>query len=68
MDQIIVLKNGEISEQGTFEELLAKEGEFQEFLLQYLSEGNDEDEGKWGTIMSICPIEEPLTFFCLSLS
>ncbi|KAL7635871.1 UNVERIFIED_CONTAM: hypothetical protein RMT77_013688 [Armadillidium vulgare] len=44
MDQIIVLKNGEISEQGTYAELLEKKGEFQEFLLQYLSEGKEEEE------------------------
>ncbi|RXG67820.1 Multidrug resistance-associated protein 1 [Armadillidium vulgare] len=33
-----------ISEQGTYAELLEKKGEFQEFLLQYLSEGKEEEE------------------------
>ncbi|KAK7067583.1 Canalicular multispecific organic anion transporter 1, partial [Halocaridina rubra] len=41
VDKIIVLKNGEISEHGTYAELLQKKGEFQEFLLEYLSEAED---------------------------
>lgn len=53
MDQIIVLKNGEISEQGTYAELLEKKGEFQEFLLQYLSEGKEEEEEGEFYIISI---------------
>ncbi len=43
-DHIIVLKNGAISEQGTFKELLAKGGEFAEFLLEHITE-QEEDEG-----------------------
>ncbi|KAK7079415.1 Canalicular multispecific organic anion transporter 1, partial [Halocaridina rubra] len=44
VDKIIVLKNGSISEEGTYKELLAKKGEFQEFILQYLSEAADDDD------------------------
>ncbi|XP_068238012.1 multidrug resistance-associated protein 1-like isoform X2 [Palaemon carinicauda] len=39
VDKIIVLKNGVITEEGTYKELLERKGEFQEFLLQYLTEG-----------------------------
>ena len=44
VDQIIVLKNGEISETGSYKELLSQKGAFAEFLLQHLEEsGGDED-------------------------
>ncbi|CAG2102694.1 unnamed protein product, partial [Medioppia subpectinata] len=48
VDQIIVLKDGSISEFGTFEELLANKGDFAEFVAEYLqqqldSEVNDEE-------------------------
>ncbi|XP_077285787.1 multidrug resistance-associated protein 1-like [Arctopsyche grandis] len=38
VDSIIVLKDGYITETGTYKELLAKKGAFAEFLLQHLSE------------------------------
>jgi len=38
MDQIIVLKNGAVSEVGTYRELLEQKGDFADFLIQYLSE------------------------------
>lgn len=38
MDQIFVLKDGTISEAGTYTELLAQGGEFADFLVQYLQE------------------------------
>lgn len=43
VDKIVVMKNGKITEQGTYAQLLENKGEFNEFLLQYLSE-NDEEE------------------------
>jgi len=48
VDTIIVLTNGEISESGTFKELLKKKGAFAEFLLQHLQEVDvgDSDTGK----------------------
>ena len=36
-DHIIVLKDGEISEQGSYEELLRKNGDFAKFLLEYMT-------------------------------
>lgn len=42
VDQIIVFKDGKISESGTYKELLTQKGDFAEFLVQYLSE-SDED-------------------------
>ncbi|XP_050728628.1 multidrug resistance-associated protein 1-like isoform X5 [Eriocheir sinensis] len=42
VDRIIVMKNGQISEQGTYAELVENKGEFNEFLLQYLSEKGEE--------------------------
>ena len=41
MDNIIVMKDGTITEQGSYEELLAAGGEFADFLIQYLA---DQDE------------------------
>ena len=37
------MKDGRISEQGTYLELLAQEGEFAEFLIEYLVEEGDKD-------------------------
>ncbi|XP_049823783.1 multidrug resistance-associated protein 1 isoform X8 [Aethina tumida] len=42
-DKILVMKNGEISESGTYQELLNKKGSFAEFLLQHMSEDPTED-------------------------
>ena len=36
-DNIIVMKDGEISEQGSYEELLRKNGDFAKFLLEYMN-------------------------------
>jgi ATP-binding cassette subfamily C (CFTR/MRP) protein 1 len=38
MDQIVVLKQGAVSEVGTYKELLEQKGAFADFLIQYLSE------------------------------
>lgn len=45
MDHIVVMKNGRISEQGTYDELVANNGDFQEFLLHYLSNVEESDDG-----------------------
>jgi ATP-binding cassette subfamily C (CFTR/MRP) protein 1 len=45
VDEIYVMTNGEISESGTYKELLSQKGAFAEFLIQYLQEHQD-DEGK----------------------
>lgn len=43
-DNIYVMKLGEISENGTYQELLNKRGDFSDFLLQHIQEGNEEVE------------------------
>ncbi|XP_052866595.1 multidrug resistance-associated protein 1 isoform X2 [Anopheles cruzii] len=43
-DRIYVLRQGEISESGTYQELMDKKGSFAEFLIQHLQEVNEEDE------------------------
>ncbi|XP_074602377.1 multidrug resistance-associated protein 1-like [Brevipalpus obovatus] len=43
VDEIIVLKNGKISEQGTYNELLTRRGEFADFILQYAAEQSKQD-------------------------
>ena len=42
-DSIVVMKGGAISESGTYAELLKDQGEFADFLMQYLVE--EEDSG-----------------------
>ncbi|XP_073826057.1 multidrug-Resistance like Protein 1 isoform X6 [Musca autumnalis] len=43
-DNIYVMKLGEISENGTYQELLNKKGDFSDFLMQHLQEGGEEVE------------------------
>ncbi|XP_034949722.1 multidrug resistance-associated protein 1 isoform X2 [Chelonus insularis] len=43
-DNIIVLKDGEISENGTYKQLLEKRGAFADFLIQHLQEVRSEDD------------------------
>lgn len=43
VDKIVVLKNGKITEQGTYAQLVENKGEFNEFLLQYFSENSEEE-------------------------
>ena len=49
VDQIVVLKDGAVSEVGTYKELLAQKGDFADFLIQYLSTESDH-EGELATI------------------
>jgi ATP-binding cassette subfamily C (CFTR/MRP) protein 1 len=44
VDMIVVLKDGEVTELGTYKQLLEKKGAFAEFLIQHLQE-IDEDNG-----------------------
>ncbi|XP_075224809.1 multidrug-Resistance like Protein 1 isoform X1 [Lycorma delicatula] len=44
VDQILVLNGGQISEHGTYKDLLDKKGAFSEFLMQYLQEIDESDE------------------------
>ena len=43
VDQIIVLKGGTISEMGTFEELIANNGDFSEFVAEYVTQQQTEE-------------------------
>jgi len=40
-DYIIVLKDGKVSEQGSFKDLVEQKGEFANFILEYMSEASD---------------------------
>lgn len=42
-DKIVVLKDGEVSEIGTYQELLDKKGDFSDFLVQHINEAEDEN-------------------------
>ncbi|KOC70044.1 Multidrug resistance-associated protein 1 [Habropoda laboriosa] len=46
VDNIIVLKDGEITEVGTYKQLLEKRGAFSEFLVQHLQEVQADDESE----------------------
>ncbi|XP_059617024.1 multidrug resistance-associated protein 1 isoform X3 [Phlebotomus argentipes] len=47
VDYIYVLKDGEISEAGAYQELLNKKGAFAEFLIQHLQENTSEESEKF---------------------
>ncbi|KAK2714884.1 hypothetical protein QYM36_009173 [Artemia franciscana] len=55
-DKIIVLKDGVISEAGSYKELLDKKGDFAEFLLEHL---NEEEEGE-DIVTELAKIREEL--------
>ena len=44
MDAIVALKNGEISEMGTFQELLSNKAAFAEFIVTYLNDPDINNE------------------------
>lgn len=44
VDNIYVVKSGEISESGTLKELITKKGDFADFLLQHLQDVNESEE------------------------
>ena len=72
VDKIVVLVNGEISEMGSYEELLSHDGPFAQFLKTYLTQedsdsGQESDED--GTVVSSCvsPIQKAIVSFCYIL-
>lgn len=44
VDEIYVVKDGEISETGTLKELIEKKGDFADFLIDHLQAANDDEE------------------------
>lgn len=44
VDEIYVVKDGEISEKGNLKELIEKKGDFADFLIEHLQEANEETE------------------------
>lgn len=44
VDEIYVVKDGEISESGNLKELIEKKGDFAEFLIDHLQEANEDEE------------------------
>ena len=44
MDYIVVMKNGRISEAGSYKELLANKGDFAEYLMEHLSEAAEKSD------------------------
>ena len=48
VDFIVVLKDGTVSETGTYKELLEKKGAFAEFLVQHLQEVSADGEADGG--------------------
>ncbi|ELT99905.1 hypothetical protein CAPTEDRAFT_158862 [Capitella teleta] len=57
MDQIVVMRNGEVSEIGTYQELVDRRGAFAEFIAPFLvSHGNDgsSDEDDEGQFFGVC--------------
>jgi ATP-binding cassette subfamily C (CFTR/MRP) protein 1 len=44
VDNIVVMKDGEVTESGTYKELLEKKGSFADFLIQHLQEASEDTE------------------------
>ena len=42
-DQIITMKDGRISEMGTYKQLLSRDGAFADFIRTYLNENQDDE-------------------------
>lgn len=50
VDHILVINNGEVSESGSYKELLAKKGAFAEFLVQHLQDEAEEEDSEGNVI------------------
>ncbi|XP_065205465.1 multidrug resistance-associated protein 1-like [Planococcus citri] len=61
VDFIVVIKDGTISECGTFQELLDSKGDFSEFLITYLEENLESDVEELGELKDIL-VEKKVTY------
>ena len=59
-DMILVVKNGTISERGTYKQLLQKGGAFAEFLLEYIQQDMNNLDGDAGSEKNLEEIKEEL--------
>lgn len=50
VDLIVVMKDGQVSESGTYKELLDKKGDFADFLILHMQEQNEYKEDEIGNI------------------
>ena len=57
MDYIIVMKDGHISENGTYKELLNKKGDFADYLMEHLKEANDVSDNEEDLEKLKCELE-----------
>ncbi|XP_065203949.1 multidrug resistance-associated protein 1-like [Planococcus citri] len=61
VDFIVVIKDGTISEYGTFQELLGSKGDFSEFLVTYLEENLESEDEELGELKDIL-VEKKITY------
>ena len=45
-DQIIVIKDSRVSESGTYQDLLGRQGDFADFLIEYMTEASEDEVGE----------------------
>jgi len=50
VDLIVVMKDGQVSESGTYKELIDKRGDFADFLLLHMQEQNEHKVDEIGNI------------------
>jgi len=50
VDLIVVMKDGQVSETGTYKELIDKKGDFADFLLLHMQEQNEYEIDETGNI------------------
>ncbi len=55
VDLVVVMKDGQVSEFGTYDELIKQKGPFADLVIQYLSqEADGEDEDQVGGVFQGC--------------
>ena len=59
-DRIIVMKDGKVSEEGSYQELLSHDGAFAEFVRTYLKEEGMDSQDEDGLLCEC----SPLPLFC----